>query len=564
MESDNDSIISDATSMVVGENGDLSHKSSGHAGLDLHFALVRGLNRDVIRGHIKTIIDSGLAIDDLFILLFATRNCRGGKGERVLSYEMFEALYEHFPNTCHNILHLFGHYGYWKDLLNLIERHKSTYGTINGSFYEKPSKSRSRSSSLSGHEIVVYLADKCIEVLANKLKEDIDNSEKGLPISLAAKYAPRQSMHFARYCPHQFDLLVESLVGSNDNKKYRKIISDLSRKIDIVESHMCANEFSKIDFKKAPSICVKKFRQAFLNESLDPMENDSTIRFPDREDRMTCRENLLSILSTGKIKGGQIQPHEIIESLGMSHGCMNLRRKTHSCEEILLLEAQWNSMRETLKAKFTKPILAMSDVSGSMCSGSSKVIPMYVSVALGILLSELCEGPYHNKVLTFSGSPRYVDLSGTLTSKVKQITEDKSCEMNTNLIAAFQLILSTALENNITEIPSLVIFSDMQFDSACENKRSTFEVIDKMFTDNGLIRPTLIYWNLNTNEGVPVMKDEINTVLMSGFSPSLFKYLLFGDEIPTPLSIYQNMLLDDIYQPVRDVLAACGGALVCR
>lgn len=540
-------MTSSSKKSIISSGNDVVGKND-NPGLDLYFALVREVDSRVIRNYIKTIIDSELAVDDLFILLFATRNCRGGKGQRIRSYEVFDCLYEHFPNTCHNILHLFPHYGYWKDLLNIIERFKSNYEAFGRSSIEEMERFGN-----------IQLPDKCVEIIANKLKEDMENLQNDLPISLACKYAPRENMHFARYCPSQFNLLLSLIFGDStceSKKKYRKMISSLSDKIDVVERKMCADEYSKIDFKKAPSICVYKFRKAFLNE----LVGSERLRFPLDEDRMICRTNIIESSSVKRVK---LQPHLIIRNMSINNGFMYSMNKI-SVIQTAVLESQWNSMRESLKTKYTRQFLAMSDVSLSMMHISSSVVPIHVSVALGILLSELTEGPFANKTMTFSYNPRYINLSGSLSDKIKQITNYRLCEMKINLISAFQLILNVAIDNNLTEVPSLVIFTDIKFDKACENIQSTFQEINQMFTENHLRIPTLIYWNLYSDENSLIKMDEINTVLMSGFSQSLFKYLIFNEDIQTPLSIYQNMLLDDMYRPVRDALALCGGSLLCR
>ena len=52
-------------------------------------------------------------------------------------------------------------------------------------------------------------------------------------------------------------------------------------------------------------------------------------------------------------------------------------------------------------------IIYMADVSGSM-SGT----PMSVSIAMGILLSEICHPAFRDLVLTFHKNPTFHDLKG--------------------------------------------------------------------------------------------------------------------------------------------------------
>ena len=87
---------------------------------------------------------------------------------------------------------------------------------------------------------------------------------------------------------------------------------------------------------------------------------------------------------------------------------------------------------------------------------------------------------------------------------------------------------------------------------------STFETIDRMFSKAGLVRPKIVYWNLNCKDGTPVDGSTPNTVLLSGYSPSLFKYLVFGEDVPevTPLTIYREMIDDKIYDSIRSVISS--------
>ena len=61
------------------------------------------------------------AVADLFVLAFATRNCRGGKGEKDLFYKMLLMLSDAFgAETVEPLLSVVPEYGYWKDILQLV------------------------------------------------------------------------------------------------------------------------------------------------------------------------------------------------------------------------------------------------------------------------------------------------------------------------------------------------------------------------------------------------------------------------------------------------------------
>ena len=83
-----------------------------------------------------------------------------------------------------------------------------------------------------------------------------------------------------------------------------------------------------------------------------------------------------------------------------------------------------------------------------------------------------------------------------------------------------------------------------------------------------------MFWNLKNTGGHPVDKDTKATVLLSGFSPSLLKFVLNGEAVKeeflevvqsdgilrverlriTPEEILKRMLNDTLYDPVREIL----------
>jgi hypothetical protein len=50
-----------------------------------------------------------------------TRDCRGGKSEKEIFYQLFINLYKHYPETVLKMLTLIPEYGYYKDYFRIIE-----------------------------------------------------------------------------------------------------------------------------------------------------------------------------------------------------------------------------------------------------------------------------------------------------------------------------------------------------------------------------------------------------------------------------------------------------------
>ena len=72
--------------------------------------------------------------------------------------------------------------------------------------------------------------------------------------------------------------------------------------------------------------------------------------------------------------------------------------------ECEVLNAQWAAVRQSVLGEqcALASYVCMADVSGSMAG-----TPMHVSIALGILLSELTAPPFRDRVLTFSAVPQW-------------------------------------------------------------------------------------------------------------------------------------------------------------
>lgn len=551
-------------SIVRGDNDDTVKITTGYLGLDLFSSLIRGMDSDMLNDLIEPILndDNHQELVDLFVLSFQTRDCRGGKGERDLFYQLFGTLIHDHIETCFALIKLIPEYGSFGDLTNFIEYISERY------FCD-------HSESITSN-ILSFFADTLVNDW-NNLKV---NSE--IKVSLAAKWAPRERGHFAISCSKEFKELIKLvktgiLATGNDefksfplSKLYRVIITKLNTHLKTVEVSMCADRYQDIEFSKVPSVALKKWRKAFLNEKIKVLptfeEFETGNRFPQNEGRVLARVHLKTTIREEKVKGSQLQAHEIISAFNFNNGNIHMgnSRTEVSPDEKLLLEAQWCDLRKKIQLGTPRAIIPMADVSESMIHGISDVTPISVCVALSILLSEITHPAFRDRVMTFSANPTWVNLSGisTLEEKIIKVCNDKANAQNTNLKAAFDLILKTSIKANLKahEIPALLIFSDMQFDDACHGSttKSVYEIAAKKFESRGLTLPQVIFWNLRTSPGFPTDGLTPGTTLLSGYSQSLFKHVVFGEEVKdqNAYDLYRKIIDDERYDPVRTILAS--------
>ena len=180
------------------------------------------------------------------------------------------------------------------------------------------------------------------------------------------------------------------------------------------------NEWNNIVYREVPALAMKKYRNAFKNHNL--------IEFKEYIEKVKSGEET--------IKAATLYPYNIMESAGLTDNWRNRSLLLQNWDEVL--EEQWKALPNYVEGE--NNILIMADTSGSM-----EGRPVCTSIGLAIYFAERNKGPWHNQFLTFASKPSFIDLKGTnLKEKVACIPD--ICD-NTNIEAAFNLVLKTAINN---------------------------------------------------------------------------------------------------------------------
>lgn len=481
---------------------------------------------------------------ELFLMMFQTRACRGGKGDKLPFYNMMQILYTRFPATCLSLIEDIPHYGYWKDLLLLIRHVKMDH--FQGVDYSP-------------------LINRCYEVMAKAIQDDYAKLQSGSKdLSFVGKFAPRGGKEFDKKFGAVSEIIkymYPELVGSallgkpkqeiteawnHAKKEYRKVVVALAMAINVPEQLMCSLRWQEINFaKNVTSLCMSRNMNAFLNQT-----KNGQVKHPGVQDRILCAEHVIENLS--KLAGKVLDPHELVEKV--------LHERNLPSASKAVISAQWNKIREgTIEHAVAQAagegndsfqlsnLVPMADVSGSM-SG----IPMKVCIALSILLSEITNEKFRDLILTFSSDCRWEDFSDctTFVDKVQKLSR-MHWGMSTNFTLAMERIAKIVKDNGLSveQTPDLVVFSDMQFDdsynersyysySSSENQdwSTMYETNVAMFHDLGMEMdgvprpvPKIVFWNLRSDTvGYPVEANQPGVVTMSGYNPSLMKFFLTG------------------------------------
>ena len=210
------------------------------------------------------------------------------------------------------------------------------------------------------------------------------------------------------------------------------------------------------------------------------------------------------------------------------------------------VEAQWRQLPNYVEEGTNALVIA--DTSGSMYGR-----PMATSVGLAIYFAERNKGAYHNMWMSFSANPHIHVLKGeTLAQKIGSI-DMNDWDSNTDLRAAFKLVLKIAEENHVPaeEMPkSLVVISDMEIDY-CGNKEWTF--YDKMsakFREAGYEIPNIIFWNADSRHDVFHADNKRKGVkLCSGQSATVFKQVMACVGM-TPVEAMAKIINSERYEAI--------------
>jgi len=501
-----------AESKAVTENGALGYASAGKALVDLNFAVasLRSMNeQEITKNFIHAYYeDKKLAVKWLFFL----RDIRCGLGERRSFRVIFNYLaLDNGPgrDIMERLMQLVPYYGRFDDLLCLLD---------------------------------TPLEKSVMELFKRQLEADMAAMKEHKPVSLIAKWLP--SINATSDNTKNTAKKIVSYLGITA-REYRRMLAILREYIKVTEVLASSGRWNEIIYESVPSKANIVFRSAFFKH--------------DGERRQKYLESLKR--GETKINAGTLMPHDIVASY-----CNWMQREWSFTlkEEDTALEELWKNLGNTVDGAGN--ILCVVDGSGSMLQlvgNTSNVAAIHVSNALGIYFAERLSGPYHNKYITFSRRPEYVDLDGCNTLREKLgLSFSHNDYTNTNIQATFNLVLETAVNNHLQqkELPgTILVISDMEFDSAVtcsqEPMETLFETIAGDFKRYGYMLPKLVFWNVNSRTNVvPVKENKYGVVLVSGFSVNVCKMVLNGSL--DPYSCLVEQLNSERYARVEEALAA--------
>lgn len=366
-------------------------------------------------------------------------------------------------------------------------------------------------------DLLTLMGTPCEDGALRQIQKQLDADRAALAsggsVSLLAKWLP--SVNASNQDTVRTAKRLARRMGMND-AEYRKILSALRAGTDLMENRLREKDYT-FDYAKQPSRAMFKYRRAFIR-------NDG-----ERYGAFMSR----AAEGAERLHTGALTPYEIIRPL-LGYGSI-------PAQERQAINATWNAQED-----FTggENALVVIDGSGSMYGGADP-LPAAVALSLGIYYAERSTGAFHNHFITFSETPRLVEIKGRdICEKVRCCRRFNEIA-NTNLQRVFELILSAAVKNRVPqrEMPAKIyIISDMEFDLCTADRSVTnFEYAKRLFAKRGYRLPEVVFWNVaSRSRQQPVRLDETGTALVSGCNPRIFSMLKQG--ILSPYAFMMSVL----------------------
>ena len=494
--------LKDATNLTFTENGAITHKTTKSDLLDM-FAMGAAYrsrsDEDVI-----LMFQKAFAENPVYALkcLFYIRDVRGGQGERrFFKVAMKWLAKKHTDAARRNLKHI-PEFGRWDDLYLFV-----------GTPLEKDAL------SFMKDQLALDLTCKTPSLLAKWLKSENTSSAESCKLANITRIAFGMS-----------------------HKQYRKTLSTLRARINVLERLMSENRWDEIEFDKIPSRAGMIYKNAFARHDIERMKQDPTVQsYSD-----------FAKDETKKVNARALYPYECVaeamKAMNTGYGWGYSRANTPLDDtNRLMVNKYWDNLADYFhNASFNG--MAIVDTSGSMCRADAAA-PINVAISLGMYCAEKAKGPFAGHFITFSSNPTFVEVEGVdFCDKVVRMS-NADWGGSTNVEAAFDLMLKTAIDNGCTqdEIPqNLIIISDMEFNSCVTSgprsesrwggygtrlhagDDTLFETMAKKWASYGYHMPNLIFWNVDARQNNIPMKDTGYVSYVSGMSPSIFETIMSG------------------------------------
>jgi len=475
------SAVHTSANYTTGAKGAGMNKTSGDSRVDYFTNFSKDTPEDKIRHGVEQMIkeagyircshgeDKGQYIADVFKLWAHKRHAREGEKEKLLSYRYFIVLYDHFPQTCINIVteRIFGEIGYWKDHLliwglimdmsltdnarfkkfdPLIRAFRETY------LAQRADDLKALDEFITPHSIrtiesptleallgvdgvkppqLTFVGKYCVRERSAENKHlywFTQLPDGSLKKQSHVAYMIRGSLKIRNRETGVYEMFpAEKDVPFGAKKAWRSLNAKLNVALDVPEVKACAQRFGDMDPTKFPGQFKIRNAKALLNEKLKVKpttdEEETGNRHPDNADRVALRRKMRDMFTDpSKMNADQIFPHIIAnkalhakstamadmqQALWESKVISGLQRLEDTRQKIADELAAAGATDERINSALASGnIIGCADVSASMTWVDKEPNrPLDIAMGLVCFISQIASPAFRDIALSFTTTP---------------------------------------------------------------------------------------------------------------------------------------------------------------
>ena len=405
-------------------------------------------------------------------LLFFIRDKVNGLGERRVFRVLLNYLGNEHPKYIENNLTLIPKYGRWDDLYSLFN---------------------------------TKVEDAVIDLFRNQIQIDI-NSNKPSTLGKWLKSENTSSKE-----SRSFGNKTRRLLGYSP-KEYRRLLSSLRRKIDIVETNISRREYSKINYENLTELNIKKYKKAFLKNDKADYEKFK-LENPKKAFIFKSLENIISII------------RETLNNPGIN-----------SIEDMYLKNLEYLIDKNIKDLNTFEDTLIINGIEGELIQNKNRYFDILISTIL--LYNKLNLNSFKNYYMSFKNNPKFNKLTSTdYIGSIKSMSKN-NINYNMDLNSALDLLLFTSIKKNLKPeaIPKSIMFiynksEDMSFNN--------LKFISEKWINSGFEMPKIKLWNLKDLSSKFSISYKDSVVIISGYNKYIWKYILESREIKN-----SNIIID--------------------
>lgn len=512
----NDELLHGDNNKTLTANGDVTYISAGDSLVDFSYSVNSLRNRstkEIAERFARCYIDNPMLATKM---MFQIGDVREGKGERRTFNTCLRYMALEHPEIAKALLPLVSEYTRWSHVAEMVT---------------------------CGNPDVQRAAR---QLIAEQLKKDyaaVQKIEAGkkASLTLCAKWAP--ALGAKKDGRHKIALRICDEMGIT-HKEYRKMRAAIIKHLNVIETNLSQGTLEEVNFENMTSKQQMKYA-AKMQEKAGDAYNEYLDKVESGEAKMNSAVNT---------------PADIVYRY-VEHDSWDTSVRPYD----KTLELLWKNLKDTVGSP-EGGVIVVRDDSGSMTveadRGNSQMTCLDVATALALYCAERLPEPFKDKFLSFSRTPKYLDVSrfDTLHDKLRYAYEHSEVA-NTDVEATLKVVLQTAIKQNLAQeqIPSVMLFlSDMEFDQGSYNNgMSVFDNARAEWASHGLQMPTVAFWNLNSQRAVVPTIDDRGVILLSGFTTDNLDLVMSGELAQfTPAKQLEFLLSKERYDAVGEAFEA--------